>query len=41
MKEVTLKLIAENLGISATMVFKALKNYRDVSKNKSSQLPKL
>ena len=32
MKEVTLKQIAENLGISITTVSKALKNYPDVSK---------
>lgn len=32
MKEVTLKQIAENLGISVTTVSKALKNYTDVSK---------
>ena len=32
MKEVTLKQIAENLGISVTTVSKALKNYPDVSK---------
>lgn len=32
MKEVTLKEIAENLGISVTTVSKALKNYTDVSK---------
>ncbi|HBB48828.1 MAG TPA: LacI family transcriptional regulator [Flavobacteriaceae bacterium] len=32
MKEVTLKQIAENLGISVTTVSKALKDYKDVSK---------
>ena len=32
MKEVTLKQIAENLGISITTVSKALKDYKDVSK---------
>ena len=32
MKEVTLKQIAENLGVSITTVSKALKNYPDVSK---------
>ncbi|MCB0457133.1 MAG: LacI family DNA-binding transcriptional regulator [Flavobacteriaceae bacterium] len=32
MREVTLKQIAENLGISITTVSKALKNYSDVSK---------
>ena len=32
MKQVTLKQIAENLGISITTVSKALKNYPDVSK---------
>ena len=33
MREVTLKQIAENLGISITTVSKALKNYPDVSKS--------
>ena len=33
MREVTLKQIAENLGISITTVSKALKNYTDVSKS--------
>ena len=33
MREVTLKQIAENLGISITTVSKALKNYSDVSKS--------
>ena len=32
MKEVTLKQIAENLGLSVTTVSKALKDYKDVSK---------
>jgi LacI family transcriptional regulator len=31
MKEITLKQIAETLGISITTVSKALKNYPDVS----------
>ena len=39
MKEVTLKQIAENLGISVTTVSKALKDYSDVSK-KTKQLVK-
>ncbi|MAO07557.1 MAG: LacI family transcriptional regulator [Alteromonas sp.] len=39
MKEVTLKQIAENLGISVTTVSKALKDYPDVSK-KTKQLVK-
>ncbi|TDI68076.1 MAG: LacI family transcriptional regulator [Bacteroidetes bacterium] len=38
MKEVTLKQIAENLGISITTVSKALKNYTDVSKKTKARV---
>lgn len=38
MKEVTLKQIAENLGISITTVSKALKNYPDVSKKTKARV---
>lgn len=38
MKEVTLKQIAENLGISITTVSKALKNYSDVSKKTKARV---
>ncbi len=40
MKEVTLKQIAENLGISITTVSKALKNYPDVSKKTKALVKK-
>ncbi|MGB0451506.1 MAG: LacI family DNA-binding transcriptional regulator [Flavobacteriaceae bacterium] len=38
MKEVTLKQIAENLGISVTTVSKALKNYKDVSQKTKARV---
>lgn len=38
MKEVTLKQIAENLGISVTTVSKALKDYKDVSKKTKARV---